>query len=156
MDRNYHGAKLSISVSVPHQSAWKFCMYFYMGFVALLTERHHLHALVQVLHLLVGRKQSPFKVLCTFSNILRCGIMWNGYCCWYSTTAVLPFPLQKPHTKCMSAYYSFVNMLGILIITTLQHTTQPHLHRQCTSKNLVKLQQLQLAPLAFNSVRVSN
>jgi hypothetical protein len=35
----------------------------------------------------------------------------------------IPFPLQKPYTKCMSTYSSFVNVLGILTMTTLQYNT---------------------------------
>lgn len=45
-DRNNHGAKFLISVSVQHQASWKFCIHFYFGFVALLSEHQFLHALV--------------------------------------------------------------------------------------------------------------
>jgi hypothetical protein len=45
-DRNNHGAKFFLSMSVLHQSSWKFCTHFYFGFVALLPEHQfctHLH-----------------------------------------------------------------------------------------------------------------
>jgi hypothetical protein len=40
----------------------------------------------------------------------------------YSTTSALPFSLQKPFTKCMSAYSSFVNVLGILTTPLYNNT----------------------------------
>jgi hypothetical protein len=42
MDRNHHGAKFSIPMSVLHQSSWK--CYVYLGFTPLLPEHCHFHA----------------------------------------------------------------------------------------------------------------
>jgi hypothetical protein len=65
-----------------------------------------------------GTEPVALKILAMFSNVLQ-----SGFHCWYSTTASLPFPLQKPYTKCMSAYSSFLHMLRILTTITLQHNT---------------------------------
>jgi hypothetical protein len=62
-----------------------------------------------------GKEPVSLKVLCTFSNVLRC-----GYHCHYYTTATLPYPLQEPYTKYLMTYSSFVN---VLILTTLQRNT---------------------------------
>jgi hypothetical protein len=56
------------------------------------------------------------------SNILPCGIVRSDHC-WYSTATALPFQLQKPYMKCMLAYSLFLNILGILTMTTAQHNT---------------------------------
>jgi hypothetical protein len=61
------------------------------------------------------------KVLCTLTNVSRCGTLRSGHRCWYSSTTALPFPLWKPYTKCMSAYSSFVNVLHIFSMTVLYH-----------------------------------
>jgi hypothetical protein len=118
-DRNHHCAKFATPVSVLHQSPWKFCVYLYLGFVALLP-KHHL-----CLHSALAHGNGPIflKVSCTFSNVLQCVILQSGYYCQYFTTTALSFPLQKPHMKCMSPYSSFVNVLWILTTTTLQHNT---------------------------------
>lgn len=87
-----------------HQSLWKICVYFYLGFVALLP-KHHL-----CLHSALAHGNGPIflKVSCTFSNVLQCVILQSGYCCRCFTTTALSFPLQNPHMKCMSAYSSFL------------------------------------------------
>jgi hypothetical protein len=62
MDRNHHGAKFSIPVSLLHQLSWKLYIYLYLGFTGLLPEYQLLQAIVaHVLHLLMGRNQSPSK-----------------------------------------------------------------------------------------------
>jgi hypothetical protein len=63
-------------------------------------------------------------------QILKCFAIWNlwsGCCCWYYTTAALPFPLQKPYTEGMLEYSSFVRVLGILTAATLQHNSHSSL-----------------------------
>ena len=51
IDRIHHGANISISMSVLHQSSCKFCVYWYLGFFTLLPERHLLHVVVvHILH----------------------------------------------------------------------------------------------------------
>jgi hypothetical protein len=92
------------------------------------------------------KKPVSLKVLCAFSNVFRCGILR----CRYSTTAAL----QKPYTKCMSAYYSCIYVLSILTSTALQHNTATL--AQCTSRNSVKLEQFRLDPLALSSITVAN
>jgi hypothetical protein len=39
-----------------HQSSWKFCIY-----ITELLLEHHLHIVIYVLHLVMGRNQSPSK-----------------------------------------------------------------------------------------------
>jgi len=46
MDKNHHGAQFSIPVSVLPQSSRKFCLFLYLGFIALLPELHLLHTIV--------------------------------------------------------------------------------------------------------------
>jgi hypothetical protein len=78
--------------------------YLCLGFTTLLPEHHHLHAVtVHVLHLLVGRNQSPSKFcVCSqkFCNVEFCKV-----------DIILSIPLQTPNKKCMSAHSSFVNIL---------------------------------------------
>lgn len=109
MDRNHHDAKFSIPVFVLHQSFWKFCVNLYLGFAALHSD-HRLPRAIAVhgLHSHMGRNQSPSE-FCAWFQIYY--VLGNGR---YSTTAALLLSLQKPFTKCMSAYSSFVNVLGIL------------------------------------------
>lgn len=53
-------------------------------------------------------------------DIVKCFSMWKiEYCCWHSTTASFPLPLQKLHTKCIFTYSSFENMLKHV----MQHST---------------------------------
>jgi hypothetical protein len=89
-----------------------FNVYLYLRFDTLLPEHHVQAIVVHVLHSLVRRNQSPSK-FCVRSQMF--------YRCQYCTTAALPFPLQKPFTKCKPAYSSSVNVLGILTMTALQH-----------------------------------
>jgi hypothetical protein len=53
MDRHHHGARIILVVSLLYQSSWKFYVILYMGFVALLPDCHHFHAIVHVLDSLV-------------------------------------------------------------------------------------------------------
>jgi hypothetical protein len=98
-----------------------------LGFTALLPEHHFLDAtIVHLLYMLMGRNQSPSKFCVpfqTFCCVESCDV-WSGHHCWYCTPAALPFPLQKPYMKCISTYSLFVNMLGILTKTPLQHNTK--------------------------------
>lgn len=57
-----------------------------------------------------GEEPLSLRVLCIISNVLWIEILQSGI----SATGALPFPLQKLKTKCMLAYSSFVNTLGIL------------------------------------------
>jgi hypothetical protein len=75
-DKNYHGAKFSIPVSVLHQSPWKFGVYFYLVFSELLQEHLHFHAIViHVLHLVVERNPSPSQFSVYVINKFS---MWNS------------------------------------------------------------------------------
>lgn len=91
-DRNNNSAKFSIPVSVT---------------VAIL-EILHIHVLGlhctairissspvhhHVLRLLMGRNQSPSKFCVGSQMFLRCGILWSGYHCQYSSTTASPLPL---------------------------------------------------------------
>jgi hypothetical protein len=89
------------------------------------------------------------------SDVLRCTVMQRGYHCQHTTTAALPFPLQKLYTKWMSAYSAFVKCSRHF---DYDHTATQHnrTSQDCTSRNSVKLQQFLLAPLALNLIVVSN
>jgi hypothetical protein len=93
---NHHGAKFSIPVS------WKFFVYLYLGFAALLSELHLPHT--AILHLLVGRNRSPSKFcVCSVRGILL-PVFHQKFCC-------------RNYTKCMP----LVNMSSILTTTQMQH-----------------------------------
>lgn len=113
-DRNHHGREVSIPVSVLHQSSWTLCVYL-LGLAS--SECCHSHSVS------CGKEPAFLKVLCGFLNGFHCGILLSGYLCQYSTTAALPFPLQKLYTKCISAYSPYINVLGILTAVTLQHNS---------------------------------
>ena len=50
-----------------HQSCWEYCVYLYLGSVALQPEHHLLHAVVcHILNFLVGMNQSPSEVCARF------------------------------------------------------------------------------------------
>lgn len=117
MDRNHHGAKFSTPLFVLHQSFLKFCVHLYLGFAALHPDDHLPHAVaVHGLHSVVGRNQSPSEFCTRFHMFYDVG---NGR---YFTTAAVPLSLQKPFTKCMSAYSSFVNVLDFLTTPLYNNT----------------------------------
>jgi hypothetical protein len=118
----HNGKKSSVPVSLLHQSCWKFGIYSYLGLAALLPE-HHLHAVIgHIMHSRVGVNDFPSK-FCVHSQMFCSVEFCKVDIVWYSTAASVSFPLQKPCTECMSAYSSLVNVLGILTMTTMQHST---------------------------------
>jgi hypothetical protein len=92
MNRNHHGAKFSISVSVLHWSSWGFCIYLYFGFTVLLPEYHPLHAIVvHILHSL-GRNQS-LSNSCVHSQL---------FCDDDNVASIIP---QQQHTSIAETLY---------------------------------------------------
>lgn len=72
-DRKHLCAKFSLPMSVPYLSC-NFCVYSYLGFVALLRERYLRAVFFQVLNSLVVRSKSlsEFRVL---FHVLQCGTL---------------------------------------------------------------------------------
>lgn len=119
-DRNHHGAKLIISVSVLHQSSWKFCTYLLLSFASEYHLRYSV--LVHVLHSLVGRCQSPSEFC------VRYQIFCNVQSCQVSIVAGfhhsgLTFISAETVYEIYVGVFFVCRVLRILTTTELQHNT---------------------------------
>jgi len=93
---NHHGGKFCTPVFVLYQSSWKFCVSFYIWFIALSLDYYLLHAIVHVLQLRVGTKQ-PASEFCAW-----CQMFYDvGNSAGIPKEVALLFPLQKLYTKYM-------------------------------------------------------
>jgi hypothetical protein len=127
INRIHNGKKSSVPLSLLHQSSWKFSVYSYLGLAALLPEYHHLLAVIgHVNHSLRGRHDSPSKFYEHSQMFCNVEFYKVDIVVLYAAAESVSFPLQKPCTKYMSAYSSLVNVLGILTMTTVQHSTAQH------------------------------
>lgn len=105
LDRNHYDAKFSISVfSTPAA----------LKILCILVLRLHRTAARTSSSPHRRRSGSAFtsekepvslEVLCTLSNVLQFRILRSGYCCWYSTTAAIPFPLNHLPNACQCILY---------------------------------------------------
>jgi hypothetical protein len=99
-DRNNHSTKFSVL----QQPSWKFCIHMNLGFAELLSEHHLLHTVIHVLHLLMGRNQSPSK-FCVHSKYF-CNVEF------YKMDIIASNPHQPHHFHCRNRIQkTFQNIL---------------------------------------------
>jgi hypothetical protein len=116
---HHHCTKFSIHVFVASGVVlWiqrTFIVKFRCSVARALCSSHCRH----ILHSVVGKYQfaSNFRVPCQM-------FCERGCRCRCSSTAAVQFPLQKPYTDCILAYYLCVNRLGMLTLTAEQHNTR--------------------------------
>jgi hypothetical protein len=154
---NCHGAKFSIAVSLLYQLSWKLCEYLYICTWALL----HCCQIVVIsmpsymfcIHLCEGTSLLQSSV-----SVLKCFVMDVEFC---EVDIIASIPPQQP---CHFHYRNCIRNKCLYICIHVRHfdcdcTATQHSHTSLgsiTSRNLVKLQHFQLAPLVLNSVTVSN
>jgi len=113
---HHHGGKFCAPVSVLYQSLWKFSVSLYIGFVTLCLDYYLLHAIVHVLQLLVGTKQSATE-FCA----------WCQMCSMWSTViwvTVLVFQNSNPAISIAETVYK-IHVSIFFICKCVQHSDYP-------------------------------